>query len=78
MPHSSFHAVSVRVCPDAAAALSSAMATATKALNQQINQAQANLASFRVIAISHSHTLGGAAEDKNRAVVTALAFYEYD
>jgi hypothetical protein len=54
------------------------MASATKALHQQVNQAQINLASFRITAMSHSHTLDETAERMNRAVVTVITSYEYE
>ena len=77
MPYASFHAVSIKAGHDAAAALNAALATATRILHEQVRQAECNLQSFRLCGISHAHTLSTTADGASRAVVTAIASYEY-
>ena len=60
-----------------AGALNGAMAATTRALYQQIDQAHTNLDNFRLTAVSHTHSLSVSEDATNRAVVTAIASYEY-
>ena len=77
MSYASFHAVSVKASHDAAAALNAALATATRQLHDQVREAEDNLDRFRLSGISHAHTLTTTADGASRAVVTAIASYEY-
>jgi hypothetical protein len=77
MPHASFHAVSVKSGRDAAGTLSSALATATRILDEQVRDAETQLASFRLAHVSHAHSITRQADGSAQAVVTAVASYEY-
>lgn len=77
LPHGTFHAVSVKTGHDAVAALQSALATVTRLLDRQIHDAETNLNTFRISAISHAHTISNV-DSGIRAEVTAIASYEYD
>jgi hypothetical protein len=69
--------VSVKTGRDAAGALDAALATTTRALDRSVNQAEINLAGFRLTGISHSHTLSITDDAMIRAVVTGIASYVY-
>jgi hypothetical protein len=77
MPHPSFHAVSDNSGRDAAGTLSSALATTTRILDDQVRDAESQLATFRLASISHAHSITKQAAGSAQAVVTAVASYEY-
>jgi hypothetical protein len=77
MPHASFHAVSVKSGRDAAGTISSALATATRMLDDQVRDAERCLETFRLAHISHAHSVTTSADGSAHAVVTAIASYEY-
>jgi len=76
MPHDTFHAVSIKTDRDAAAALNAAIANVARLLRTQFRDAERSLASFHVSGVTHSHTLT-TTDGQTRAVVTAVASYEY-
>lgn len=77
VPHASIHAVSVKAGPDAVGALNAALATATRLLDKQVREMENNLDNFRLVGISHAHTVMPTAAGTMRAIVTAIASYEY-
>ncbi|BBZ15307.1 hypothetical protein MBRA_55020 (plasmid) [Mycobacterium branderi] len=78
MAYGTFHATSVKTGPEPAGTLQAALATVTRVLDQHIREAETNLDSFRLVGISHAHTITPISNGAVRAELTAIASYEYD
>jgi hypothetical protein len=77
MAYRCFHAVSITVGEDAAAALDAALATATRQLDEQIRGEAFDPAAVRLSGISHSHTMTSNGSGQFCAQVSVIVGCEY-
>lgn len=71
-------AFAMAVDDDAECALTDALAAAVVQLNEKIRCAEASLDGFCLSQVDHTHTVDTTLSGMYRAVVTAIAAYEYD